>query len=106
MFGGVFGQRAKENINRHFGLAFLARAEPEAPVLDGEVLLGRVEVNRIGLQRLPVLRVQDRNLRAAGQQFVHQAFEVRRQVLDDDIGDLAGKGRALKELLNGVQSSG
>ena len=80
----VLGQRAEEDVNRQVqgGFMFLSR-EPELALAEHHVHVGRDQVDGIALDWHAVLDPMDRQFGSAGQKLVHQALEVRREVLDE-----------------------
>ena len=65
-------------------VARIAIAQEQPPLLDDHLLHRRQEVEDVGLDQRLVLGLPHRHRRAAPEQFVHQALEVRGQVLQDD----------------------
>jgi len=73
---------------------------------NGEVFVGRYDINMVGLDFYPVLDLDDRHGGIALQQFHQDALVGRVQVLDDDKAETTPFGYMRKELLQGLQPPG
>ena len=81
----VLRQRAEEHVDRQRQLLLaVALAQQQPAARDDHLLLGRNQIDVVGLDRHAVLDEVDRQRGVPRQQLVHQALEVGRQVLDDD----------------------
>ena len=76
------------------------------PLDDGHVLVGRNDVNAVGLDRHAVRRLDDRHLRVPGEQFDHQAFVLGIEMRNEHEGDAAVGRHGGEEFLECVQSAG
>ena len=93
----VLRQRSEEQVDRQRQpVARIAVAQQQPPLPDDHLLHRRQQVDRVRLDRHVVLGLADRHRRPPRQQLVHQALEVRRQVLQDDERH-AGVGGQLRE---------
>jgi hypothetical protein len=80
--------------------------EQQPPSADDHFLHRRQQVERVRLHRHVVLGLADPHLRPPGEQFVHQALEVGRQVLQHHERH-AGVGREVREeTLEGFEAAG
>ena len=93
----ILRERPEEQVDRQ------RQPVPRIPVVqqqpappDDHLLHRRQQVDRVRLDRHVVLGLPDRHRRAARQQLVHQALEVRGQVLQHDERH-AGVGREVGE---------
>jgi hypothetical protein len=73
---------------------------------DREVFVGRIQTDRIYLYPHPLLRAAHRHLGMLGQEFHHQAFVIRRQVLDHDVGQTRTGRGVSEESLDSLQLTG
>jgi len=95
--GDVVRQRAEEQIDRHGQpVPRVAIVQHQPPIADHHLFHRRQQVDRVGLHRHVVLGQPHRHRRAPRQQLVHEALEIRRQMLQDDEGH-AGVGRQVAE---------
>ena len=70
---------------------------------DDHLLLGRNEIDGVRLHGHTVLDAADGDGRPPCQQFVHEAAEVRREVLNDDEGQPRLGGHLVEELFQGFK---
>ena len=77
---------------------WLLVGKDEVPIANDHLLLRRHQIDVVGLDRHAVLGNDHRHLAVPGDQLVHQAAEVRGQMLDDDEGH-PGVGRQTAEQL-------
>ncbi len=101
------GQRAEKGIDwqaQHFFAA--AVGTDQFVALDHHVFLGRQEENRVGANALAFDDGNGLHARKALQQFVHQALEIRRQVLDDHEGHAAIDRHGAEESFQRLQTAG
>ena len=81
----VLGERPEEHVDRQRELLLAVALAQEQPAAgDDHLLLRRNQIDVVGFDRHAVFDEMDRQQRVPRQQFVHQALEVWRQVLDDD----------------------
>ena len=84
-FALIFRQGTQEHIYGQLDpLAVILIAQQQFAVEDGEVLLGRDQIDMVRLNGHSVLSPMHQHRGFFGQQFDHQAFVVGREVLDDD----------------------
>ena len=103
----VFGQGTEEDVDGKvdaFGVVEVA--QDELAVEDGELLSGRDEVDRVGRDGHAFLGAAHVHGRALGQQFHHEAFVVRRKVLDDDKRHVAVHRHLGKKGVQGFEPAG
>ena len=67
---------------------------------------GGIRYSELGSNLDAIGDTMDRHARVPRQQFVHQALEIGRQVLDDDVGHAAVVRHRLKHLLQRLQTAG
>jgi hypothetical protein len=102
----ILGERTQENIDRLVLAGRHTRPQLQCPVLDRDDLVGRVAIDVIGLDGLPIDRHRHRHRRVALQNFAQRALAIARQVRHDDETQ-AGVGRQVaKEQLQRLQSTG
>jgi hypothetical protein len=81
----VLGQGAEENVDRQGERLRLALVtQQQSAARDDHLLARRDQVNAVGLDVHVVLDQQHGDASAAGEQLVHHALEVGREVLHDD----------------------
>jgi hypothetical protein len=103
----VFGQGFQEDVDGQVQpVRVPLRPQEELVVVDGHGHLRRDQVDVAAFHRLAVLGVADLHLGLLRQQFHHQALEVRRQVLDDEEGEIILGRQSGEETLEGLQSPG
>jgi len=79
---GILGQRPEEVVDRQReAVTRIASAQQKMAAADDHFLHRRQEIDRVGLDTHPVLRLPDRQRCAPPEQLVHQALEIGRQVL-------------------------
>ena len=84
---GVLREGAEEMIDgEREAVPRIPITEEEPPFLDDHLLHRREEIQHVGLDQRLVLGLPYGHGGAAPQQLVHEALEVRRQVLQDDKG--------------------
>jgi len=92
-FAGVLSQRSEEMIDRkRQPVPRIAIAQQQLAPLDDHFLHRGQQVDGVGLHHHFVLSMLDRDGRPAAEELVHQALEIRRQVLQNDEGH-PGVGR-------------
>ena len=105
LLADVLRQRAEERVDRQGERLRLLVGEHQVPVADDHLLARRHQVDVVGAHRHVVFRDHDGHLAVARDQLVHQAAEVRRQVLDDHECH-AGVGRQrIEQLLEGFEAT-
>ena len=77
-------ERKKQVDRQRQPVTRIAVVQQQPPLPDDHLLHRRQEVDRVRLDQHLVLGLPDRHRRPPRQQLVHQALEVRRQVLQDD----------------------
>ena len=103
----VLRERAEEHVDRQRQLLLaIALAEQQPAAGDDHLLLRRDQIDVVGLDQHAVLDELDRQLGVAPEQLVHQALEVRRQVLDDDERHLGVGREVVEEVLERFESAG
>lgn len=73
---------------------------------DREILVGRDDINTVGLDLHPVARLLDHHRGGALQEFREHAVAVGVEMLDDDISHAAIDRHAAQKLLQCFQSAG
>ena len=105
--GGIPGQGGEIDVDGEVRVAGgVAGGEIQPPIDLGHPGFGGDQVDRVRLQRHFVADPVDRHPGMARQQIVHQALEVRREVLNDHEGQAAVRGHMVEEFLQGGQPSG
>ena len=103
----IVGQRAQKEIDRCLPAAALHRpGQAEHAAGDGHVLVGRDDVDAVGLDGHALSGLDDRHGRVPGEQLDHQAFVRGVEVGDEDEGDTAVRGHGGEKLLEGVEPAG
>ena len=103
----VLGQRTKKEIDRGLQAAPFDRpGQMEGSARNGHVLVGRNDVDAVGLDGHAVRRLDDRHLRVARQQLDHQAFVLGIEMRNEHKGDAAVGRHGGEEFLESVQSAG
>ena len=75
-------------------------------LLNRQLFFGRNQVDMVGLHLYAVLRHNDGHRRALGQELVHDALVIRRQMLDYHICRPGIVGHLLEQILQGLQPAG
>ena len=75
-------------------------------VADGHRLFCRDQIDVAGKNLHPVIYTVNGHGRLAGENFVHEAFEIRREVLDNNKGHPAIYGCVVEEMLKRFQPPG
>jgi hypothetical protein len=102
----VLGERAKEDVDGERQLLLpIALAEEQPAAGDDHLLLGWDQVDVVGLDQHAVLDEMDGEIGVTSEQLVHQALEVRREVLDDHEGHAAGQGHVVEERFERLEPS-
>jgi len=83
----------------------VAIAQQQPPSPDDHLLHGRQQIDRVRLDTRLVLGLPDAHLSTPGQQHVHQALEVRREVLQDDEGHACISWQVREEPLERVEAA-
>ena len=103
----VLGQGAEEMVDgERQGLARVLVGQEQFAAGDDHLLLGRNEIDGVRLHGHTVLDAADGDGRPPCQQFVHEAAEVRREVLNDDEGQPRLGGHLVEELFQGLKPAG
>ena len=103
----VLRQRAEEEINRQPQPARRGRLEQmQDAVQDGHVLVRRDHIDAIRPDRGAILDLDHFHAGGALEQFGHDAFARRIQMLDDDKRHAAVRGTCAEKLFQGLESPG
>jgi hypothetical protein len=103
----VLGQRPKEDVDGEVQLRVrTSLRQQQSPGGDDHHLLARDQIDVVRADLDAVLHVQDGHGGVPGQQLVHRALEVGRQVLHEHEGHAAVGRQLVEEALDGVQSAG
>ena len=84
----------------------LLLAQEQAAAGDDHLVLGRDQIDVLRLDRHPVLDEVDRQLGVTGQELVHHALEVGREVLNDDERHARLLGQVVEEALDRLEPAG
>ncbi len=104
---GVPGQGGEEEVDGQLRLPIgFSVGQVETPAGDGHMGLGGDQVDGIRFQGNAVGDPVDGHGGMAGQQVVHQAFEIGGEVLDDDEGRAAVGRHVVEEVLEGGKPAG
>ena len=107
LLAGVLRERAEEDVDRERELLLpIPLAQEEATAGDDHLLLGRDQVDVVGLDEHPVLDEVNRQIGVASEELVHEALEVRRQVLDDHERHAARARNVVEERLERLETTG
>ncbi len=93
----------EEDIYRQFNVLtgdLFRQVQPLFP--DCHLVFRRNQVNVVRFQRNSAGYTVDRHGGVAGQQIIHQTFEIRGEVLDHHKGHAAIRGHIVEKLLQGV----
>lgn len=103
----VLRQRAEEGVDGQCALLLaILLAQQQAPAGDDHLHLRRDQVHMVRLDVHAVLHEMNRERGVPGEQLVHHALEVRRQVLDDHERHPGVARQAVEESLDGVEAAG
>ncbi len=107
LFMPVIGQGAKKEIDRQTQTPRRGRLEQmQDAAQNGEVPVGRNDVNMVGLDFHPILDLDDGHARGPLQKFHHDALMGRVEMLDDDKAKAALLGYVPEKLFQGFQAAG
>ncbi len=103
----VVGERAKKEIDRESQTAGCRRIEQvQHTVQNGHVLVGGDHIDAIRSDPHPVFDLKNLHCGGTPEEFVHDPFVCRVQMLDDHKGHAAVLGHLPQELLQGLQPPG
>jgi hypothetical protein len=103
----ILGQGPEEGVDgQKEPLGRVAFGELEPPSGDGHLVFGRHEVDGIGLYLHAIVGPAHLELGMGDQELVHQAAEIRGQVLDDDERQLPGPSQPGHEPLQRLEPPG
>ena len=101
----LLGQRVEEDVDGVVEDGVVVVREAQAPVADREVLLGRDEVDRVGLDLGVPLHLEDLHLGLLAEDVRHEAAMVGREVLDHHEAEPAVGGKRLEQLLQRLDAA-
>ena len=101
---GILGQGTEKHVDRHRqSLARVPFRQMEAASGDNHLRLGGNQVDGIRLDLQPLLDAMHGHRRMPGQQLVHQALEVRREMLDHHKGQPGVRRQGVEKRLQSLQ---
>ena len=99
-------QRGEEDIDGVVEHAVVEFGQIKPSAAEGQVVLGRNEIDSVRAYRHLIFRLQDAHLGVLAENVGHQALVIGRQMLDHDKAQPAVGGHVLEKLLKGLQPSG
>jgi len=103
---GILSERPEERIDgKRESVPRIPVAQQQPPLPDDHLLHRRQQVDGVGLDRHLVLGRADAHGRASRQQLIHEAPEVRREMLQDDEGHAGIGGKLCEQPLERIEPS-